>query len=1192
MLFFISFLLTVWVSLRWAARLASTPADGYWIFVASVMLQVGAITSLTSLVHQLTPAMWVLVQVLVGAVTVLLTGGPRRPTGMAWSRGYSRLAAFVSGLTLWGGLALSAICGMLLVSMVVQVATPLQGYDERMYHASRVIYWIQHQTVFPFDTHNIRQTIVPFGSELFFLWPVLLTKTEAVGRLVFWLALPLASVGQYVLLRALKLSQTVALVGVLILISTPLIASSTVGLKPEIWSIVALLGLAYWAVSIGAGSEEAKAKFFFLGVFAVLSINVRSFPLSLLPSLLLIVWWAPGPFSFATRLTSFGAGLVGAGLLSSLLIPLAFNTALYHHPLGPGEVRRIVQADVSPRVMYTHAVRFASLLWELPDVPASAETRNHFSGAANRFISTIGAGVPLADENDRPWPGRFGYSLPEHSTRFSLWGLLWIPVLLMAMWRLVRNVVTTWPRVRLTAVSSQTLLAIPLLGAILFGARWMVQSEVPGRFLVGPYALALPMGIALIAPYLSSRRKLAQLLIAGVVAYGVYQPIRGRADAAVQAIAVPASERVVNEPFDEVVGALMPPGSRVLFVGHQHARDYPLFLPETRYVNTVIPWGTGPFDPARMRRLIASEKVSHVLIQDDKRVVFKWFPALDTREMVTWLTAQAGLKAVHLKTPHMRLFEVSGAAAMDERPFSTTEAPPAAPLIRVVDTLKTQVGIDPTLLETAWPVENPGGSEGGYLWMGQGSAEGLGFALWSRQDRDVDLRFQVSPGPGLDAPGRRVMVLHDGIPVGDEHHFQGEAAIVLRTRLHAGRNLIDFFAVDAATIRPLPNGDPRGLVVGLHEVRIEAVPVAAVDDIRPDSPGQVGRNARSTGSDDLARSARQAVGLISRRQQADGYWLTSHTSEARFDEPTEEMNTYVTSMMVDLLGSRRDPVGLGGSLERARTHLRSQIEAGGLVRYHGRPGTRAMAAHGLCTITPDADDTALVWRIAPGADALRSPALETLRRYRTAEGLYKTWLGQRHEYQCIDPGANPNPTDVGIQMHVLMWLAQADPPAARALCTALRQTIDQDRLWVYYDRAPLVPVMRQADLKAAGCEVPLPPSRSQTTVEGQAIWLAASQMLQQLEGGRDHAPTSAQVVHLLQALSKDGFAPVRQNPPLLYHNDLTASVPRFYWSEDVGHALWLRLYLDSVRLGLLAAPDNDSDKDRAADGGRILRKTP
>jgi hypothetical protein len=46
---------------------------------------------------------------------------------------------------------------------------------------------------------------------------------------------------------------------------------------------------------------------------------------------------------------------------------------------------------------------------------------------------------------------------------------------------------------------------------------------------------------------------------------------------------------------------------------------------------------------------------------------------------------------------------------------------------------------------------------------------------------------------------------------------------------------------------------------------------------------------------------------------------------------------------------------------------------------------------------------------------------------------------------------------------------------------------------------------------------------------------------------------------VLRQLADQDFALVRQSPPLLYHNDLTATVPRFYWSEDVGYALWLRL---------------------------------
>jgi len=47
---------------------------------------------------------------------------------------------------------------------------------------------------------------------------------------------------------------------------------------------------------------------------------------------------------------------------------------------------------------------------------------------------------------------------------------------------------------------------------------------------------------------------------------------------------------------------------------------------------------------------------------------------------------------------------------------------------------------------------------------------------------------------------------------------------------------------------------------------------------------------------------------------------------------------------------------------------------------------------------------------------------------------------------------------------------------------------------------------------------------------------------------------------VLRELARDDFALLRSNPPLLYHNDLSASVSRYYWSEDVGYALWLRLY--------------------------------
>jgi hypothetical protein len=315
---------------------------------------------------------------------------------------------------------------------------------------------------------------------------------------------------------------------------------------------------------------------------------------------------------------------------------------------------------------------------------------------------------------------------------------------------------------------------------------------------------------------------------------------------------------------------------------------------------------------------------------------------------------------------------------------------------------------------------------------------------------------------------------------------------------------------------------------------------------------------------DLAASARRAAAAIKEHQQAAGYWLTSYTSKREFERPHEEMNTFLTATLVDMLDPIASAAGLDESLVRARRHLAAQIEDDGLVRYHGLPDAPTIGQLG-CAISPDADDTSLVWRIAPGdrPERLRR-ALATLAQYRTDEGLYRTWLAPRERYQCLDPGHDPNPTDVAIQMHVLMLLARADPPAARSLCSALTRVANEDRLWVYYGLTPIVPILRQIDLAAAGCPLELPATRLHPSVEPQRIWVQASKQLWRLGGGPapEPAPEPEERLAALLTLSANDFAALRHDPPLLYHNDLSGTVSRFYWSEDFGYALWLRLYFE------------------------------
>jgi hypothetical protein len=326
-------------------------------------------------------------------------------------------------------------------------------------------------------------------------------------------------------------------------------------------------------------------------------------------------------------------------------------------------------------------------------------------------------------------------------------------------------------------------------------------------------------------------------------------------------------------------------------------------------------------------------------------------------------------------------------------------------------------------------------------------------------------------------------------------------------------------------------------------------------------PTEESVTAPQTPGPGLEAMALRAAALLRERQNGSGYWLTSYTNKLRYVTPQQEMNTFLTSVLVDLLAPISHPQHLDEVVDRARRHLAAQIESDGLVRYHGLPDGPTIGTLG-CVITPDTDDTALVWRIAgPGrGDPRLKEMLEVLSRYRDARGLYRAWLAPRAKYQNLDPGRDANPTDLTIQLHVYLMLRELDPAAARNLEKALQRFSRDEDLWVYYAKAPLIPYLRSAQLRQLGCPVPLPTERLALAASGQEIWSqAASQLVETSVSPLDENRRRT-MEHLLANLGDDDFALLRRSPPLLYHNDISATVKRFYWSEDFGYALWLRLY--------------------------------
>jgi hypothetical protein len=120
--------------------------------------------------------------------------------------------------------------------------------------------------------------------------------------------------------------------------------------------------------------------------------------------------------------------------------------------------------------------------------------------------------------------------------------------------------------------------------------------------------------------------------------------------------------------------------------------------------------------------------------------------------------------------------------------------------------------------------------------------------------------------------------------------------------------------------------------------------------------------------------------------------------------------------------------------------------------------------------------------------------------------------------------------------------------------------------------------LRLADLRSAGCALEVPPSRLQPAVPAQAIWAQVATLVTHLQSAAPTAGQKTEATRLLQVLASHEFAALAGNPPLLYHNDMSASVRRFYWSQEVGYALWLRLYYSTRGLELPPEPSGGAQQ--------------
>jgi hypothetical protein len=119
-------------------------------------------------------------------------------------------------------------------------------------------------------------------------------------------------------------------------------------------------------------------------------------------------------------------------------------------------------------------------------------------------------------------------------------------------------------------------------------------------------------------------------------------------------------------------------------------------------------------------------------------------------------------------------------------------------------------------------ITNPNGLErapdgGGFSWLG---TQPITLHIWSLEDADVILAFDMQPGPSLPTtPERRLAIIK---PNGhsEQLHIPDTTRLAVPISLAAGVNQVQLRCLDEPTVERLPNGDARPLLLLLSVVRV------------------------------------------------------------------------------------------------------------------------------------------------------------------------------------------------------------------------------------------------------------------------------------------------------------------------------------------------------------------------------------
>lgn len=262
---------------------------------------------------------------------------------------------------------------------------PQNSMDGLSTYLSRVGFWLQNGSFFPWETNAIGQIVYPVNAQLPIFWTALFTGSDQLAGMIQWVAVLVSGLSVFGLSRVMGYTRQQAAFAALVYLSLPIVVLQSTTVQTDMLT-AAYFSMAMYFLAIGLKDNQHSYLILFsissgLGVGTKKSFFIL-LPVLALSAILLVIAYKRSLYkklSFLLMISLIGIAVFGAYLY-------LLNWHFYGSPFGRGYVDQVLQRAPSK----IQAIRARSSAVAHPLVTGNADDSAH----PNELIEELEYNIP------------------------------------------------------------------------------------------------------------------------------------------------------------------------------------------------------------------------------------------------------------------------------------------------------------------------------------------------------------------------------------------------------------------------------------------------------------------------------------------------------------------------------------------------------------------------------------------------------------------------------------------------------------------------------------------------------------------------------------------------------------------------------------------------------------------------------